>query len=178
MVTTYPIMSAASKALCSAAFEVRHGRFDTASFFTVLSGARFQIASERKYLKSAEALSVILDRGEALYFSALCAFEDKKRLSAPCGNEAYDTAASLAVRTLLLFERLRTQNGRKCFREKADNIYSDIERFSTASRIYRFRALSRHGSISRALPEIEFICKCTDTAARCLRLICAYTRLL
>ncbi len=178
MISASPIMCAASKALRCAAFEVRCGRFDTASFFTVLSGAKFQIASERKYLKTAKELSVVLDRGEALYFSLLSAFENKKQIFASTESEVYRTSANLSIRSFLLFDNAISQGEKASFVRKADILRSDIEKFCTASRLYRFRALSRNGSITKALFEIEFICMCTDAAERCLRLIGAYNRLL
>lgn len=167
------LLSPAQKTCAVAAFELRHKRFDTAGFFDSLSAAKFLILSERKYIKLSNALSVILERCEVLYFSQLEAFSSLQKLPKDALSEIYTQSSALSQRTLLLCDALQNQTMQE-FRRKQLSIYADAEAFEFFARKARFLALSKHQSINRALPEIEYICKCSDSVKRAIRLLNSY----
>lgn len=159
-----------SKTLLLCAFELRHSRFDTTGVMRSLAVSRYKASSERKHLKSAKAALIVLDRCEALYFRAHRAFCDCGKFPEE-SQRVYKNARNIALRSLMLPENLFTESERKNFKLKADNILCDAERFALYSRACRFGATARYGSISKALPEIEYICSCDEMIKKSIRLI-------
>ncbi len=165
--------------VCStAAYQIRHMEFDTPKVFREISAARYQILSERNNIKCASCFSLILDRCEVLYFSLLSAYTDMQRLTPPFYSEAYKSCSNIGAKTLMLSEKIPNPDDRRTFREKSEIILAETEGFAKQARVYRFRSLSQSGSISRALPEIEYICKCTRVCERAERLMYAYSELI
>lgn len=167
-----------SKVFSLASYQVRHSDFDTPEFMSLLSAARYQIMGERKRIKSADAFALVLGRGEVLYFSAFSAYCNL------CGNpalfspDAYNDCRELAIRCFSLFDRIYNVDDRKIFFAKRDVILAEISSFRAQTRHMRFAALTRHQSISRALPEIEYISKCEVVCARAERLLFSYGELI
>lgn len=159
-----------SKTLELCAFELRHNRFDTTGFMRSLAVSRYKASSERKHLKSARAVLIILDRCEALYFRTHRAFCCYAKFPAE-SQLIYKGARDIAIRSLILSEYLFSESERKKFNTKSEIILCDAERFTLYSRAYRFGTAARYGSINKALPEIDYICSCDEIIKKSIRLI-------
>lgn len=169
---------ALSKVFSLAAYQLRHSDFDTAKFMSTLSGARYQLMSERKKIKSADRFSVTLDRGEVLYFSVLSAYNEFCKNIHVFSTSAYPDCKRIALSCFSLFDKIHNPDDRRTFYEKEESIFAEISAFASETRLLRFTALSLHGSISRALPEIEYICSCAAVCERARRLTLSYNKLI
>lgn len=172
------LFSTVSKVFTLASYQVRHSDFDTAKFMSSLSSARYKILGERKKFKSSECFSVALDRGEVLYFSAFSAYDELRKGTPPFSSSAYCKSKNIALCTLSLFDKIQNPDDRRTFFEKEERLLAQISAFRSGARHMRFAALTRHGSISRALPEIEYILKCDAACTRAERLLFSYNELI
>lgn len=167
-----------SKLFSLASYQVRHSDFDTSYFMSSLSAARYQVFGEREKIKAADTFSLVLCRGEALYFSIFSVYGELLKNSHTFSPDVYNDCRELSIRSFSLFDRIYNADDRKVFFSKREEILADICAFRTSARHMRFAALTRCGSISRALPEIEYISKSDIVCSRAERLLISYVRLM
>ena len=170
--------SETSKCFSTARSQIIHSDFDTVKFMDSVSRVRFLLLSERYEVKSATEFSRVLARGEALYFACLSAYGyyiyDKEKYPFDVYNESCKTAEN----GFYLFDKVRTCSDREIYHAKKQILEAETDRSIFMSRSRRFSALSKKGSITLALDEIEYISRCTRICILTQRMLSSFDALI
>lgn len=167
------MFSAVKQTLLLAAYNLRHELYDVYSVTTSVAKAQKMCLEETDNFKTGKILFMILERAQAVYFKTLATNNMLQKNS--LWMQIFPSCCKIAYNSLTLFDYYSEKNcDVENFIVRAKLLKANAERIQSDALHIRFGALSRNGTIFKALPEIEYISYCSEISAKCERLIDGY----
>lgn len=165
--------SAVKRTLLLAAYNLRHELYDVYSVTNCVAKAQKLCLEETENFRTGNILFKILERAQTVYFKTLATNNMLQKHSLRA--EIFSSCRKIAYNSLTLFEYYSEKNcDVENFIMRAELLKANAERIRADALQIRFGALSRNGTIFKALPEIEYISHCSEISAKCERLIDGY----
>lgn len=171
------MISSVQKTLSHAAYNIRTGLYDSRSVLSSASVTKSLCRCDRVLTPRAELCTIATERAVSLYFKVFDAYTMTLKQTDSKYINYFENCTVLSLNTLTLPLYFPKNNyDIPLYSDLRNRTLAVVESALAESSQLRFSALSKHGRIFLALPEIEYIHSCSEILFKAKRLIDIFDR--